>query len=70
MTYIEQIKVAREKLLLTQEEIALQLGVNAVTVCRWETGKCEPTIKAKKAIRDFLIKNDMYIDDTKAGNND
>lgn len=53
MTYAEKIKNAREKLLLTQEELALELGVNAITVCRWETGKCEPTLKAKRAFRDF-----------------
>ena len=55
MTYSEQIKNVREKLLMTQEELAHELGVNSVTVCRWETGKCEPTMKAKKAFRDFCM---------------
>ena len=53
MTYSEKVKAARDKLLLTQDEIAIALGVNAITVCRWETGKSEPNMKAKKAIRDF-----------------
>ncbi len=59
MTYSEKVKAARDKLLLTQDEIAIALGVNAITVCRWETGKSEPNMKAKKAIRDFCIKNGL-----------
>jgi DNA-binding transcriptional regulator YiaG len=53
----------REKLLLTQDEMAVELGVNAITVCRWETGKSEPNMKAKKAIRDFCIKNGLKFED-------
>ena len=63
MTYSEKVKNARERLLLTQDEIATELGVNAITVCRWETGKSEPNIKAKKAIRDFCIKNSLKFED-------
>ena len=53
MTYSEKIKSARENLLMTQEEIAAELGVTPITVCRWETSKTEPSIKAKKAFRDL-----------------
>lgn len=53
MTYSEKIKSARENLLMTQEEIAVELGVTPITVCRWETSKTEPSIKAKKAFRDL-----------------
>ena len=53
MTYPEKFKAARESLLLTQEELATELGVTPITVCRWETGKVEPSIKAKKAFRDL-----------------
>lgn len=63
MTYSEKVKAARDKLLLTQDEIAIALGVNAITVCRWETGKSEPNMKAKKAIRDFCIKNGLEFGD-------
>ncbi len=63
MTYPEKVKNARETLLLTQDEMAAELGVNAVTICRWETGKTEPNIKAKKAIRDFCIKNCLRFED-------
>ena len=57
MTYSEKIKTARENLLMTQEEIAVEVGVTPITVCRWETGKTEPSIKAKKAFRDLCERN-------------
>lgn len=63
MTYSEKVKTAREKMLLTQDEMATELGVNAVTICRWETGKTKPNIKAKKAIRDFCIRNGLKFED-------
>ncbi len=63
MTYSEKVKNARERLLLTQDEMAAELGVNAITICRWETGKSGPNIKAKKAIRDFCIKNGLSFED-------
>ena len=63
MTYSEKVKNARERLLLTQDEMAIELGVNAITVCRWETGKSEPNMKAKKAIRDFYIRNGLKFED-------
>lgn len=63
MTYSEKVKIARERLLLKQDEMAAALGVNAVTVCRWETGKTEPNMKAKKSIRDFCLKNGLKFED-------
>ncbi len=63
MTYAEKVKITREKLLLTQDELASELGVNAITVCRWETGKCQPNMKAKKAIRNFCIENGLNFED-------
>ncbi len=63
MTYPEKVKIAREKLLLTQDEIATALGVNSITVSRWETGKSEPNMKAKKAIREFCAQNGLKFED-------
>ena len=63
MTYSEKVKNARERLLLTQDEMATELGVNAITISRWETGKTEPNMKAKKAIRDFCLRNNLNFED-------
>jgi len=63
MTYSEKIKLARDKLLLSQEEMATALGVNSITVCRWETRKCEPNLRAKKAFRSFCEQNNLKFDE-------
>ena len=33
-----ELKTVRDKLKLTQQELAKKLGVHWVTLCRWETG--------------------------------
>ena len=63
MTYAEKIKQSRETLLMTQSELANELGVNSITVCRWETGKTKPSIKAKKAFRDLCERNGIDFKD-------
>ena len=62
MEYSNKIKLIREKMILTQEELALALGVSSVTVCRWETGKCEPTIKIKKVIKKYIEDNKLVFE--------
>lgn len=53
----EDIKQLREKLLLTQAEFAAKLGVSFETVNRWENGKHEPTMKAKRKIKRLIDTN-------------
>jgi DNA-binding XRE family transcriptional regulator len=50
-------------MILTQEELAIDLGVSSVTVCRWETGKCEPTIKVKKIIKKYIEDNNLTLEE-------
>ena len=47
------IKSIRERLGLTQEQLAHKLGVSWATVARWERGKGEPSPLAQKAIDDL-----------------
>ena len=63
MTYAEKIRQSRETLLMTQGELATELGVNTITVCSWETGKTEPSIKAKKAFRDLCERKGLTFDE-------
>lgn len=63
MTYPEKIKAVRESLLVTQEELAKELGVTPITICRWETGKVEPSIKAKKAFRNLCEKKGLTFEE-------
>ena len=50
MNYSEAIKELRKKLILTQAEFALLLGVSFQSINRWERGKHEPTIKVKRKL--------------------
>ncbi|MFA6377112.1 MAG: helix-turn-helix transcriptional regulator [Acholeplasmataceae bacterium] len=50
MTYSEAIKALRKKLILSQTEFAAFLGVSFQSINRWERGKHEPTIKAKRML--------------------
>ena len=50
MNYAILIRQLREKMILSQTEFALLLGVSNVTVSRWETGKSFPTIKLKRKL--------------------
>lgn len=40
----QNLKAARKKTRLTQEQVAQQLGVSIETVRSWEQGKAEPPI--------------------------
>jgi transcriptional regulator with XRE-family HTH domain len=53
MSYAERIKKLREKLILSQKELAGLLGYSYVTICRWETGKFAPTIKMKTKLSNY-----------------
>ena len=57
MDYSILIKRIREEKLITQMELAEMLGVSFATVNRWEKGHHVPTIKQKRAIRDFCKKH-------------
>lgn len=62
MDYSKLIKLLRNKLILTQTEFADLLNVSFSTVNRWETGKHEPTIKAKRKIVDLCKENRINIE--------
>lgn len=44
-------------MLISQTELAEMLGVSFASVNRWENGKHEPTIKAKRKLRVLFRKN-------------
>lgn len=47
---------------VTQKELAEILGYSFVSINRWETGKFNPTIKAKKKLNDLFIKYNVKTD--------
>ena len=54
MTYGEQIKRARERKCLTQEELAEQMGVSRQAVSKWEADKARPAASKLAALSEAL----------------
>lgn len=46
----QNIKALRVKLKMTQKELANKIGVDQVTVCRWENGRTKPIPIARKQL--------------------
>lgn len=57
MTFGEKVKYVREKLLLSQVELAKELNVTPLSVIRWEQNKTQPHFKSRKVFRAFCEKN-------------
>ena len=61
MNYGAAIKELRNKLLITQAELAQKLNVAFQTVNRWENGHHEPTMKQKRRIKSLCEKHGIMI---------
>ena len=59
--YAELLKQYREKMFLSQRDLASKLGISYTTVNRWETGKFVPTIKMKKKLYGLFKKAGLII---------
>lgn len=57
MTYADKVKKLRERMLISQSELAKILNVSVVTVNRWENNKFEPTIKIKRKLNELFLAN-------------
>ena len=67
MKYKELVKKLRDKLIITQGELAELLGVSFASINRWETGKHEPTTKVKRRIVELCKKNNVILEDENNG---
>lgn len=65
MSFSTDIKIIRQKSLLSQEAFAQILGVSFTTVNRWETGKSKPSYKTMKLIDDYCKANNIDFDISK-----
>ena len=65
MTFSEQVKSVRAKLLLSQEQLADKLGVSYVTVSRWETKGIEPSFFFFLKFNKFCEENGIIFDSGK-----
>lgn len=63
MEFAEKLKHVREKLSISQEHLAKELGVSFATVNRWESEKYMPNYKALKAFEVFCKKNAIDLEE-------
>lgn len=61
MEYKEAIKELRQRMLVSQTELAEILGVSFATVNRWERGLHQPTFAAKRKLVKLFSKNGIDI---------
>lgn len=54
MSYADKIKDLRDKMMVTQHELAILLGVSFVTVNRWENKRFQPAIKIRRKLRELF----------------
>ena len=57
MGFNEKVKIARKRLMLSQEDMAKELGVTFATLNRWENKKNEPNYEAQRAFAVFCKKH-------------
>lgn len=62
MTYQQAVIKLRKELIMTQTEFAEYMGVSFATINRWEKGRFEPTIKAKRKLQPLFDKYKIKID--------
>ena len=65
MDYQRLVKELREKLILSQQELANFIGVSFASINRWETGKHKPTIKVKRKIVELCKENNIKLEGDK-----
>ena len=62
MTFGEKVKQVREKLNLSLEELAKELGVSFATINRWEKGHTHPTYETLQRFEKFCSCNEIILD--------
>lgn len=57
--FVSLIKEYRSKNYLSQEDFANLIGVSYISVNRWENGHFTPTLKVKRKLHSFFVKEGM-----------
>ena len=59
----EKIRIIRQRLGLTQEHFAQELGVSVATVNRWENGHSQPSRLARKLLSGLCRERGITVDE-------
>ena len=62
MSFAESVKLVRNKLNLSQEDLARALGVSFATVNRWENESYKPSRLVKKSFEVFCKDNNVVVE--------
>jgi len=63
MDFSQKIRYVRQKLNISQEDLARALNVSYATINRWENSKNKPVRMAQAAFSDFCEKHEISFDD-------
>ena len=63
MAVSDEIRIIRQKALMTQETFAKALSVAFSTVNRWEAGKAHPSVAAMNHIKAFCMENTISFEE-------
>ena len=63
MEFSEKMRYVREKLKISQEDLARALNVSYATINRWENSKNKPVRMARVAFNDFCEKHGIAFGD-------
>ena len=63
MEFSEQIRFVREKLNMSQEDLARALNVSYATINRWENKKTKPIKMAQSAFTIFCKNKGIHLDE-------
>lgn len=64
MEFSTKIRIIREKLGLSQEDLARDLNVSFATINRWENSKTKPIKMARAVFDSYCIKNGISFDES------
>ena len=62
MVFAEKVKFVRQKLLISQMELAKMIGVSFSTINRWENEKFEPSFLMKSKFEKFCQENNIKLE--------
>ncbi len=65
MTFADKVKQARAQLNISQEKLAVGLGVSFATVNRWENGHAHPSFLAQESFNAFCKENGVVFGEDK-----
>lgn len=63
MNYKKSIYLLRQRMCITQVELAELLGVGVASVSRWEQGHYEPTMKIKRKLNQLFFETNIGTED-------